>query len=547
MKERNAVILIVLIFLLLAAINLIFQIYFTKFNFYKSEISVSGERVTERLYYTPDKDYHLLFRNFENPLIVSRTQGYSNYVKLDNVTCQEGAAYAVDYFFTPYVFFQGKYSPADYLYKTERNEYGCTYGNFVGFSKGKDYWIEAGYTLNPENIFKIKNKYYTKFVAYSRGNHKLLINGRNLIVRGDAVTSNYFLPAEYVIIYIQYNGNLNGKNVVIQDSFEFDNSLWYFIIFSVIPAGLFFLFWFFFGREKTYRDIPSTLSYYPQERKGWEVAAYFNPPFSVVDNHVFSAIMLDLKRRKILDLKSKDKDVLVKIIDNSGKNLDDVEFRFLKLLGKIKSKAKEKNKEGDFFNLTGTLKQWFVKTEISAFYKALEIEKRVKKEGKKYIDDKFSAIASIATIFIWVLVILVSAFQAINSFIYLIIAYLIISWIIYRNSAVIVRFKGEYYIEYQQWQAFKHYLKSFPSMRNSPPDAVRLWNIYLVYASALRVSKQVAKKFRDWGVINEQQYNTFIYVGYVSTSVSATSGASGGGGFGGAGGGGVGGGGGGGR
>jgi uncharacterized membrane protein len=116
------------------------------------------------------------------------------------------------------------------------------------------------------------------------------------------------------------------------------------------------------------------------------------------------------------------------------------------------------------------------------------------------------------------------------------------------NSALLIRFKKQYYIEYQEWQAFRAYLKSFPSMRNSPPDAVRLWDIYLVYATALGVSKEVLKKFKEWRVISEKDYTIYYGSIIVSNNISTASGSSGsGGGFGGAGGGGVGGGGGGGR
>ena len=121
--------------------------------------------------------------------------------------------------------------------------------------------------------------------------------------------------------------------------------------------------------------------------------------------------------------------------------------------------------------------------------------------------------------------------------------------IILHNSAILIKFKKEYYSEYLEWQAFKNYLKSFPSMKNSPPEAVRLWEIYLVYASALGVAKEVLKAFKEWNLISERDFTNYTNSIYVSGAIATSSGSSGskGGGFGGAGGGGVGGGGGGGR
>jgi hypothetical protein len=38
---------------------------------------------------------------------------------------------------------------------TERNEYGCSFGDEYGFKEGEEYWIEASYTLHPKNLFEI--------------------------------------------------------------------------------------------------------------------------------------------------------------------------------------------------------------------------------------------------------------------------------------------------------------------------------------------------------------------------------------------------------
>ena len=84
-------------------------------------------------------------------------------------------------------------------------------------------------------------------------------------------------------------------------------------------------------------------------------------------------------------------------------------------------------------------------------------------------------------------------------------------------------------------------------MRESPPQAVKLWEKYLVYASALGVSKEVLKKFKEWHIVSEKQYNLYHSSFNVSGSFSSSVGSSGGAGGGGVGGGGVGGGGGGGR
>lgn len=82
-------------------------------------------------------------------------------------------------------------------------------------------------------------------------------------------------------------------------------------------------------------------------------------------------------------------------------------------------------------------------------------------------------------------------------------------------------------------------------MRTCPPEAVKLWEQHLVYATGLGVGYIVISKFKDWNIITKEQYNTYHAV-YASSAIGSSAGSHGGG-MGGAGGGGAGGGGGGGR
>lgn len=77
---------------------------------------------------------------------------------------------------------------------TEANEYGCTFGNVYGFYTGENYEIKAEYELYPENLFKINDRYYIKFIAYSANSHKLLIKGSNFIIPEEAI-SKILLPS----------------------------------------------------------------------------------------------------------------------------------------------------------------------------------------------------------------------------------------------------------------------------------------------------------------------------------------------------------------
>ena len=62
------------------------------FNFYSSKIVIDGQNITEELHFKPDKDYHTLYRNFENKIyFFHHANIYSkNYFLIKSVDCSHG-------------------------------------------------------------------------------------------------------------------------------------------------------------------------------------------------------------------------------------------------------------------------------------------------------------------------------------------------------------------------------------------------------------------------------------------------------------------------
>ncbi|MGI6481918.1 MAG: DUF2207 domain-containing protein [Methanobacterium sp.] len=99
-----------------------------------------------------------------------------------------------------------------------------------------------------------------------------------------------------------------------------------------------------------------------------------------------------------------------------------------------------------------------------------------------------------------------------------------------------------------QWQAFKKYIQDFSQLKEYPPESVKVWNHYLVYATALGVADKV-KKVMELSLPSDQLESSNLYMfhyygGYailssgLSTGMStATSDSGGSGGVGGVGGG----------
>jgi len=483
-----------------------------------------------------------LFRNFKSNIILEEKIQNPIYLKesilINSVTCNSGTPYAK--VGTACYFFPEKTKQQSCLY-TKPNEYGCTFGNIYGFKKSTNYWIQSSYALKPDTLFRINKKYYIKFVAYSKKMHKLLVTDSNLILRRDVVAKDYYLPKEDVIIYVPFTpDNPAQYKIINKNNFEFDKSnLFLIIIIFISPTFVFLVLWFLFGRENIKTNFPKQMSFYPKERKGWTVAAYFNPPFSKLDKNFFAAMMLDFYRKKVIDTKMIGKQVYIKII-NFQAILDPVEKKFMDMLKYVQESCPEKYKHGDFFNLKKASKSIF--TQMALKKNARELQKEIKKQGKKYIDAKIMIPLIIIFFMIYFLSFLIIKSATV---IFLFVSFFLML-MIGNNSSILIKFKEKYYSEYEHWQSFRNYIKVSPTLTSIEHKGVILWEQHLVYASALGVAKKVLKELKKRHMITESQYHLYIGTHNMSTSFATSSGSSGHGG-GGVGGGGVGGGGGGGR
>ncbi|MFA6974234.1 MAG: hypothetical protein WC238_05915 [Parcubacteria group bacterium] len=551
MSELKIVLIITLILLTIGSGVYYLQLNYSEFNFYQSELTINQENITEKLNYYTNKPYHTLYRDFQSPIKEPWSTDL-NTIEIENVQCQQGTAYFKTFSNNCYV--SNSITPSSCLPYTERNEYGCSFGNDYGFSKGKNYWIESNYQLHPKDIIKINNNYYIKFIAYNENNHKRLVAGKNLIVNGEAITAKSYSPDEMVIVYIPYNGNTSKFSIITQNDFEFDNkSLKHFLmlLLCLLPGIIFFSIWFFFGRENFSENVPKELSTYPIKRKAWEVAAFFNPPFGNQNPNLISALLTDFYHRKIIDIqiekRSFKKNLYVKIKSSEEKALDDIEKDFMHILKFFESHS-EKN-EGYFkldFNGLNYLDKQTLRVNYTTFSFDIGIEKR------KYFSNPGALSLSLALIVLIAITVLSFGYNSIISF-FIFFSFIIASTIA-SITLLISKYKGNYYPEYQKWQAFKNFLSNSDSMKLHGHKGTIIWGEFLLYATALGVAKKVLEEMKAQKIITESQYNNYSVISssaslsaYTGGFGSSSSGSSSGGGFSGAGGGGVGGGGGGGR
>lgn len=534
MKEKTLAIILTVFLLISGMIAYSIHLNYSNFNFHRSELTISENSISERLFYSPNEDYHTLYRNFASPIPIE--------IDIAQVRCARGTPYFNTQSFSCYV--NNAQSSSNCLSFTESNEYGCSFGDQYGFFKSKEYWIEAEYNLQPENLFRIKDHYYIKFIAYSENNHKKLIKEDNFIISGEAVTARRYLPDEQVIIYIPYKKDISGFNIISQRDFEFDNKILkhlFLLFLSLIPGVALFFSWFFFGREHSEKDLPERLSMYPSKRKAWEVAAFFDPPFSGSKPNIFSALITDLYHRKVVDIKlNSHKDIYIKINKNKLDSLDNVEKDLIEFLDFLEKNSEKK--EGYFkMNAFGLgIKN---RSKSSSFYHS--ISSSINHHKKDYLSHCGFIISMIS---LWGLLIILTIFSpgaiAIFSFFSIMFVSIFLS-----RTTLLTKYKGDYYYEYKQWQSFKKFLAESPSIKLHGHQGTILWGEFLVYATAFGVAKKVLKEMKVRGIITEIQYNNYMIIAVPNSLSSHTGGFAGasGGGFSGAGGGGVGGGSGGGR
>ncbi|MFZ5955170.1 MAG: DUF2207 family protein [Nanoarchaeota archaeon] len=530
MQEKSIVLVLSVILITIGISSLIFfQSY--GFNFYKSELKINGNHVFENIYFKPGKSYHTLYRNFVDP-IYSEQNNFKNYVDIISVKCSEGNSYFKDYF--------GNCNRACFSF-TEPNEYGCTFGNGIGFYPNNEYIVSAEYELFPENLYKIKDNYYIKFVAYSSNRHKLL-SKENFFISGNVIMKDKYYKNENVILYIPFDGDLTRYNILEKDNFEFDSSnIFFMYLLAVLPGILFFSAWYFFGRENSYSEIPEQISAFPEEkkfRKAWEVASYFNPPFSTVDKNFFSSVLLNFYHKKILDVKLIKKEIYIKL-NKKDYPFDKIESQVFNILVEIKKNSPLNYFEGEYFNLKKSSSSFITKLKLRS--KVEDLRRDVRKEGNKFLSHLYLSPIIFMSCF-FTLFVSVAVFRFFF-FIPTIILFMIFFSMSMSSSALFIKFKKDFYLEYQHWQAFKKYLDRAFTIKTGNYKTVIIWDDYLIYSTALGVSKKVIKELRAKNLLNQEQYNLYVGINKSFSSFSSNAG----GGHAGAGGGGVGGGGGGGR
>lgn len=352
------------------------------------------------------------------------------------------------------------------------------------------------------------------------------------------------------------------------------------VLWGVLGAGfplaalvLILVLYFRYGRELTTQFQAQYLRDIPQPPLPPALAAFIWRMGSVGSDDV-SATLLDLVHRKVIDLEQ-----VVVTKDGLFRDSEDVTYKLTlhdERLAELLDYERQLctflfHQMADGSELVLSELKDIAKKERTSFAKGYQTWKsKVEKEGEKrgYLDPKADRMAFLASAFAFVAIVAAGAAAVFSGFWWFLLGIPVGVVLIFVARAV-KRRSQEAAELHAQYAALERYLKDFGRLQEKPPDAVVLWEQFLVFAVVFGIADRVTKAmtvkvpqvvddpaFRTsyilwWGMPGHaggglsafnEIHQSFSQAVSVATS-SSSSGSGGGGGFSGGGGGGGGGGG----
>ncbi len=372
------------------------------------------------------------------------------------------------------------------------------------------YYRSVNITLRDEK--GIIEAVYPHLPLYSlrmEGN-RWIIEGRapeNTIVEVELVLKglegeHFYQPATDIPLRVKNANEKFLKEKHLRDSFR---KILLTIIF-LFPVILFIVYR-IFGREKTF-SVPRFLSFIPnKDRKPWFVNMVFNGDATETDESAYYSTLLDMERRGIIEIVEEPDDVKIRVKEISVE--DPYERKILMFL------TGNASEEGIF-----SIKDMEKKVEELLKYK----DAKALKQLKKSFDDilKFSHRESYKDLlslkgfhivricaFLLSLVILgifVYSYNFFYAYNYDIIVLSLISLVLINIPHVILpkqifgRWKGSYYKERLEWEAFKNFLSDLAMMKKYAPEDMVIWKDWLIYGVALGVGEKVEKALEELNI-----------------------------------------------
>jgi len=280
------------------------------------------------------------------------------------------------------------------------------------------------------------------------------------------------------------------------------------LIFTTAEVLLFVFVWFFFGKEPRVFILSIYEREPPYDYSPAAVEALMRPLFKEPTTKSLSAEILHLCLKGKLKLEKIKEDALfgkkdsykIHIIDSSKAGLPESEALLLRLL---KEAAQYRPKKFFIFSVPERDKtpNEVTLTELEFYlrfnrFKAQTFLKEWKNAVKDFVDAQgfFSKKNGILPFLIGTGILLILSLIIAPRLFFVIVIVALILNVAFPNALPNRTKKGaEHYIK---WKRFKRFLSDFSNLRNVPPEAIVLWEKYIVYAIPLGVADKVEKAMK---------------------------------------------------
>lgn len=318
------------------------------------------------------------------------------------------------------------------------------------------------------------------------------------------------------------------------------------------------LFYYQFGKERRF-TVPEVLSYVPQKRKPWLVNMVFRKDAFDFDEDGFYATLLDLHEREAIEIESRkglrinlrsDADITGNELDGE---LDDYERKVLLFLkdnstngtfdpiafeAKVKALSSSSTHSSQLRDLHGKMNELLHKGGDRQAACAFVSGRSIRALGGSAPGYIYSAIFYLAFILIFFGGLSLASNPLVATGLILAVQ---IAIPLTAPSALFGRWKGDYYKEKLEWDAFKNFLSDFAMIKKYAPEDISIWKEWLIYGTALGVGDKVRDAMSDMKVFiplatAERGMRVYISHAYTSSAPRSSGSGGGGGGFGGGGG-----------
>ncbi|MGC8831825.1 MAG: DUF2207 family protein, partial [Thermoproteota archaeon] len=254
---------------------------------------------------------------------------------------------------------------------------------------------------------------------------------------------------------------------------------------------LFILIYFLYGREPEF-TVPSYLSVVPnRDRKPWVVNLVFKGDAIDFDENGFYATLLDLHLKGKIRISGEQGELTIQIVDeNYGDRYERSVLSFLKSLAEdgsfntrtMREKVERLNSEKKYSSL---IRMQSMLNKLTHWIDS-KVAREFIVEGRSKLGILLipSALFFTASIILGALVptvshiTLVATLTSPISFIQVLIAMAL-------PTTLFGKWKGSYYREKLEWDAFKKFLSDLALIRKYAPQDISMWGEWLVYGTAL--------------------------------------------------------------